>query len=62
MNNAVAIAQLLVLLAPLAKSAWVEGGKVYAEFKTDISQEDLNKTLELAKSASWPELTFGQGA
>ena len=44
-----AIAQLLIILAPLVKSAVVEGGKVIAEFKADITQEDINKALQ----ASW---------
>ena len=56
--SAAAIAQLFVILAPLAKEVWVEGSKVVATFRADLSQEDLNKALELSKSASWPELTF----
>lgn len=56
--SALAIAQLVILLAPLAKDIAVEGGKVIATFKDNISQEDLNKALELSKSASWPELSF----
>lgn len=54
------IAQLLIVLAPLIKDAVVEGGKLITTFRDDISQEDLNKALELSKSATWPELTFGQ--
>jgi hypothetical protein len=56
--TAAAIAQLFVILAPLAKEVWVEGSKVVATFRADLSQEDLIKALELSKSASWPELTF----
>lgn len=56
--SALAIAQLIVLLSPLAKDIAVEGGKVIATFKDNISQEDLNKALELSKSASWPTLEF----
>ncbi len=53
------IAQLAIILAPLVKDLVVEGGKLIATFRDDLSQDDLNKALELSKSASWPELTFG---
>lgn len=52
------IAQLAVILAPLARDIVVEGGKLIATFRDDLSQEDLNKALELSKSSTWPELTF----
>ena len=52
------IAQLAVILAPLVQNIVVEGSKMIATFRDNISQEDLNKALELSKSASWPELTF----
>lgn len=53
-----AIAQFLITIAPLVQSAVVEGGKVIATFKDNLSQEDLAKALELSKSANWPELSF----
>lgn len=56
--NPLMIAQLAVILAPLAQSVVVEGGKVIATFRENLSQSDLNTALELAKSASWPELSF----
>lgn len=52
-------AQLAVILAPVVKEIWMEGEKVYASFKENISQEDLNKALEASKSAGWPALDFG---
>lgn len=52
--------QLAVILAPIAQTVVVEGGKVIATMKDQITQEDLNRALEASKSASWPELTFGQ--
>ena len=55
------IAQLLIVLAPLIKDAVVEGGKLVTTFREDITQEDLNKALEAAKSSTWPELDFGSG-
>jgi len=55
-----AIAQLAIILAPLVKDLVVEGSKLAATFKEDISQDDLNKALELSKSSSWPDLTFGR--
>jgi hypothetical protein len=55
-----AIAQLAIILAPLVKDLVVEGSKLAATFKEDISRDDLNKALELSKSSSWPDLTFGQ--
>ena len=53
------IAQLAIILAPLVQDLVVEGTKLVATFKSDLTQEDLNKALELSKSATWPELTFG---
>lgn len=58
--NPLVIAQLAVILAPLARDIVVEGGKMVATFRSDLSQDDLNKALELSKSAVWPQLTFGQ--
>jgi hypothetical protein len=60
--NPLAIAQLLIVIAPLAKSAVVEGGKLIAEFRADLTQDDINKALELSRSATWPELEFGLSA
>lgn len=56
--NPLMIAQLAVILAPIAKEVWVEGNKIFASFKDTITQDDLNKALELSKSATWPELDF----
>ena len=56
------IAQLAIILAPLVKDLAVEGSKLIATFRSDLTQEDLDKALELSKSATWPVLTFGQGA
>ena len=52
------IAQLLIVLAPLIKDAVVEGGKLVTTFRDDITQEDLNKALEMSKSNTWLELDF----
>ncbi len=52
------IAQLIIMLAPLLKDAVIEGGKLITTFREDITQEDLNKALELSKSAAWPDLAF----
>jgi hypothetical protein len=53
-----AIAQLFIILAPLAKDVWVEGTKIAATFRDDLTQEDINKVLEQSKSVSWPALDF----
>lgn len=58
--NPLIIAQLAVILAPLVNNLVVEGGKMIANFRSDLTQEDLNKALELSKSITWPELTFEQ--
>ena len=55
-----AIAQLVIILAPLAKDIVVEGAKVVATFRENLTQDELNKALEQSRSASWPELDFGQ--
>jgi len=56
------IAQLAVILAPIAKELVVEGGKLVATMRDEISVEDLTRSLELSKSASWPALDFKAGA
>lgn len=56
--SAAAIAQLFIILAPLVKDVWVEGSKIAATFRDDLSQDDINKALEAARSNTWPELTF----
>ena len=54
------IAQLLIVLAPLIKDAVVEGGKLITTFRSDITQDDINKALEASKSITWPALDFAQ--
>lgn len=56
-----AIAQLAILLAPLVKDLTVEGSKLIATYRDNLTQEELNKALELSRSATWPDLTFGLG-
>lgn len=58
--NAAAIAQLAIILAPIVKDIAVEGGKIIATYRDNLTQEDLNQALELSKSAAWPALDFGQ--
>lgn len=57
--NFATIAQLAVILAPLAKEIVVEGGKLITTFRENLTQEEINKALEASKSASWPQLDFG---
>lgn len=57
--NAAQIAQLAIILAPIVKDIAVEGNKIIATYRENLTQDDLNKALELSKSA-WPELDFGQ--
>lgn len=52
------IARLAIILAPLVENIAVEGGKMIATFRANLTQDDLNKALELSKSATWPELDF----
>ena len=56
--NPLIIAQLAVILAPLVNNLVVEGGKMIATFRSDLTQEDLNKALELSKSITWPAFDF----
>lgn len=53
------IAQLAIILAPIARDIAVEGGKIIATFREDLTQDQIRKTIELSMSASWPDLTFG---
>lgn len=57
--SAAQIAQLTIILAPLMQSMVIEGGKIIANIKADLSQKEIDKALELSKSASWPALDFG---
>jgi len=57
--NPAMIAQLAIILAPIAKDIAVEGGKIIANFRDNLSQADLDKALELSRSTTWPALTFG---
>lgn len=59
--SAAEIAQLAIILAPIAQNIAVEGGKIVASFREDLKQEQIDKALELSRSANWPELTFGLG-
>lgn len=52
------IATLTQILAPIAREIIVEGIKITATFKEDLTEEQMLKSLELSKSANWPELTF----
>lgn len=56
--SAAAIAQLIIILAPLMKDVIIDGGKIVATYKADMTQDDINKALEASKSATWPSLTF----
>ncbi len=57
--NAAQIAQLAIILAPIARDIIVEGSKVIATYREDVTQEQINQALELSKSVTWPDLDFG---
>ena len=57
--NAAQIAQLAIVLAPIANSIVVEGSKIIANYRADLTQEHIDQALALSRSANWPELTFG---
>lgn len=54
------IAQLAIILAPIAQEIIVEGGKIVATYRENLTQDQINHSLELSKSATWPVLDFGQ--
>lgn len=54
------IAQLAIILAPIAQEIIVEGGKIVATYRENLTQDQINHALELSKSATWPVLDFGQ--
>lgn len=56
--SAAAIAQLIIILAPLVKDVAIEGSKIAATFRENLTQDDINQALERSKSNSWQELTF----
>lgn len=51
--------QLAIILAPIAQNIAIEGSKLIATYRENLTQEQLDKSLELSKSATWPKLTFG---
>lgn len=55
-----AIAQLLIILAPLLKEGIVEGGKLITTFRDDLSSDELRTALQASCSATWPELNFSK--
>lgn len=57
-----AMAQLLIILAPLLKEGMIEGGKLITTFRTDLSSEELRTALQASCSATWPELDFARKA
>lgn len=57
--NPAQIAQLAIILAPIVKDIAVEGGKIIATFRDQMSQADIDGALELSKSANWPTFDFG---
>lgn len=54
-----AIGQLAIILAPMLQSLAVEGTKTILTYRENVTQEQIDKSLELSKSVTWPELTFG---
>jgi hypothetical protein len=58
--NPAAIAQLAIILAPIAENIVAEGEKIIANYRKDLTQEQIDKSLELSKSASWPAFDFAQ--
>lgn len=58
--NGQEIAALIQVLAPIATEVIIDGAKVVATIRADMSIAQLQQSLELSKSANWPKLTFGQ--
>ena len=52
------IAQLAIVLAPLMQNLAIEGGKIIATYRDNVTQEDLNSAIQLSKGATWPEFDF----
>ncbi|MFZ2948216.1 MAG: hypothetical protein WA003_01910 [Desulfuromonadaceae bacterium] len=53
-----AMAQLLIILAPLLKEGIIEGNKLITTFRADLSADELRTALQASCSATWPELDF----
>lgn len=53
------LAQLAIILAPIAQEIYTEGSKMIITYKGKLEQADIDKSLELSRSATWPELGFG---
>lgn len=53
------IATLIQVVAPIAERVIVKGLEVTTIIKADVTQDQLQQSLELSKSANWPKLTFG---
>ena len=56
--NPAALAQLAIILAPIASNIIAEGEKIIFNYRADLKQEDLNSAIQLSKGATWPELDF----
>lgn len=53
------IAQLAIILAPIAQNIAVKGQEIIATYRADLTQEQIDRSLELSRSANWPALSFG---
>lgn len=56
--NGAEIATLAQVLAPIVKDLVIEGVKITATFKQDMTTAQMQQSLELSTSANWPQLTF----
>lgn len=55
------VAQLAIVLAPVARDILVEGSKLVVTLRENLTHEEILQSLELSKSANWPQLDFGRG-
>jgi hypothetical protein len=53
------LAQLAIILAPIAQEIYTEGSKMIITYKQKLDQSEIDKSLELSRSANWPQLDFG---
>lgn len=50
--------QLIIAMLPVAERLVIEGGKIVATLRADLTADEMIAALEASKSANWPKLDF----
>ena len=54
------IAELILTLGPVVSQIVLDGTKIVATMRSDMTVDEMIAALQASKSANWPKLTFGE--